>query len=181
VLEALRTTPVTAVEGILNGTGNYVLDQLEKGHPLDGAINSAKLNGFAEADPSRDLDGRDALDKLIVIAQELGWQISDNAIHRSSIVNWASSTKSTYPARHIAFIDSQNARVIVEPVEQTSQLAQTKDEWNIAILHHPDGSTTSVRGKGAGRWPTSEAVLADLLEISRQKSHNAAKELCHAQ
>ncbi len=181
VLEALRTTPVTAVEGILNGTGNYVLDQLEKGHPLDGAINSAKLNGFAEADPSRDLDGRDALDKLSVIAQELGWQISDNAIHRSSIVNWASSTKSTYPARHIAFIDSQNARVIVEPVEQTSQLAQTKDEWNIAFLHHPDGSTTSVRGKGAGRWPTSEAVLADLLEISRQKSHHAAKELCHAQ
>ncbi len=181
VLESIQQQPVVAIEGIFNGTGNFILGALERGSSLKAAISQAQQLGFAEADPTRDLDGRDALDKLRVIAQLLGWSPPQSSTHRSSITTWASSSKATYPARHIAYLDQHSARVIVEPVEQGSPFASTHNEWNIAILYHPDGSATTLRGKGAGRWPTSESVVADLLEIARTRSRSARKELSYAQ
>jgi homoserine dehydrogenase len=181
VLQSIQQHPVVAIEGILNGTGNFILGALERGSSLNAAISQAQQLGFAEADPTRDLDGRDALDKLLVIAQQLSWSPPQRSTHRSSITTWASSPKATYPARHIAYLDQHSARVIVEPVEPGSPVASTHNERNIAILHHPDGSSTTLRGKGAGRWPTSESVIADLLEIARTRSQSARKELSYAQ
>jgi homoserine dehydrogenase len=180
VLESLKHNPVVAVEGVLNGTGNYVLGQLGTGNSLTNAISEAQTRGFAEADPTRDLDGRDALDKLRVIAQALGWVLPASTWHTSSIATWAASPNASYPARHIAFVDRHHARVIVEPVEPTSSFHSVKNEWNIAVLHHPGGSVTTLRGKGAGRWPTSEAVVADLLEIARLKCAPVQEEPCYA-
>lgn len=181
VLESIHQQPVVAIEGIFNGTGNFILGALERGSSLNAAISQAQQLGFAEADPTRDLDGRDALDKLLVIAQQLGWSPPQSSTHRSSITTWASSSKATYPARHVACLDQHSARVIVEPVEPGSPFASTHNEWNIAMLHRPDGSKTTLRGKGAGRWPTSESVVADLLEIARTRSQSARKELSYAQ
>jgi homoserine dehydrogenase len=180
VLESLEHAPVVAVEGILNGTGNYVLAKLGDGTSFPAAVHEAQAQGFAETDPSRDLDGRDSLDKLRVIAHQLGWDVPGNAWHTSSIATWASNTESKYPARQVAYLDQRFARVLVKPVEPESVFAKVRDEWNIAILHHPDGSTTKLRGKGAGRWPTSEAVIADLLEHARMKCAEQYEERCHA-
>ena len=72
VLESLRLGSVKSVQGVLNGTGNFVLGALKEGSNLSDAVNEAQRIGFAETDPSRDLDGRDSLDKLLVIAKRLG-------------------------------------------------------------------------------------------------------------
>jgi homoserine dehydrogenase len=66
--EALRHTGVRSVRGVLNGTANYVLTRMAEGEPLAEALQHARLRGFAEADASRDLDGRDAADKIAILA-----------------------------------------------------------------------------------------------------------------
>src|SRR5688572_16259152 len=57
---SLRNVPVRGIRGILNGTTNYILTQIERGYSFEDALSAAQADGFAEADPTRDLDGRDA-------------------------------------------------------------------------------------------------------------------------
>ena len=179
VLEALDDDSIVSVKGILNGTGNAVLGSLQTGIGLNEAVLDAQAKGFAEADPSRDLDGRDALDKLCVIAQKLGWSINTEDSLGQSLTDWAHQDDPSYPARQIAKLSAGGVSVGVEPVATSSDYAKTQNEWNIVELEHDDGSITTLRGKGAGRWPTSEAVFADLLEVSRVKSAQSL-EVCHA-
>ncbi len=180
VLESLNDDSIVSVKGILNGTGNAILGSLQAGIDFNEAVLDAQAKGFAEADPSRDLDGRDALDKLSVIAQKLGWSINTDDSLGQSLTDWVQQNKPTYPARQIAKLNPNGASVGVELVAASSDYEKTQNEWNIVELMHADGSITTLRGKGAGRWPTSEAVLADLLEVSRIRSDQThASEVCH--
>lgn len=181
LLEAIRGREIQSVEGIINGTTNYVLGQLEQGRSLETAIRDAQSHGFAEADATRDLDGRDALDKLLVIANEQGWSIPASRIALTPIQSWLDSVHKAYPARHVAYVDHQSANVTVQPLQSHPELADTQNEWNFANVQFADGQRITVRGKGAGRWPTSESVLADLLQLSRAHADRVTKEvLCHA-
>ncbi|MFG0312945.1 MAG: hypothetical protein ACF8LL_01985, partial [Phycisphaerales bacterium] len=84
-------------------------------------------------------------------------------------------------ARHVAHVDHRSASVTVQPLQSFPELANTRDEWNHAEVQLAEGQRITVRGYGAGRWPTSESVLADLLELSRTHSDRTSKEaLCHA-
>ncbi|MFG0313311.1 MAG: homoserine dehydrogenase, partial [Phycisphaerales bacterium] len=181
LLEAIRGREIQSVTGVLNGTTNYVLGQLERGRSLGAAVQDAQTHGYAEADASRDLDGRDALDKLMVIANEQRWSIPDSHITLEPIPAWLSTAHEPYPARHVAHVDHRSASVTVQPLQSFPELANTRDEWNHAEVQLTEGHRITVRGKGAGRWPTSESVLADLLELSRTHSDRTSKEaLCHA-
>ena len=182
VLESLGAGQVRSVRGVLNGTGNYVLGALEQGVSLHEAIHKAQELGFAEADPSRDLDGNDSLDKLLVIAQALGWSIPTEAISTESITDSSNSQLGNGTTKHIALVTQELAQVKVEQVDPTSVLGQLKNEWNAAIIEFEDGTSSIVRGKGAGCWPTSESVIADLLELSRYEcSKKSSKEDCYDQ
>ncbi len=173
VLESLNTDrvrSVRSVRGVLNGTGNFVLGALESGQPLEQAVTQAQTLGFAESDPSRDLDGRDALDKLLVIAQQLDWSIPEASIARQCITEWKPTNSTLSTAKQHAAVSKDQATVTIEQLDRTSTLGSLTNEWNAAIIEYDDGSTRTVRGKGAGRWPTSESVLADLLQLSRETS-----------
>ena len=76
---ALAGQPVRGFRGILNGTANYVLTRLEAGDDLSAAIASAQERGLAEADPSRDLDGRDVADKLAILAW-IAWGVDPGSV-----------------------------------------------------------------------------------------------------
>lgn len=178
VLESLALGRVRSIKGVLNGTGNFILGALEAGTDLADATREAQRLGFAEADPSRDLDGRDSLDKLLVIARKLGWSIPEGSISRESISDWAEQSPTVNSVKHIASVSQDSASVRVEQVDPASELGQLRNEWNAAIIEFEDGSQQVVRGKGAGRWPTSESVFADLLELSRERcSENTFKEV----
>jgi homoserine dehydrogenase len=174
VIEAIESrspekTPVCSVRGVLNGTGNFVLGALETGVGLEETIKEAQLQGFAEADPSRDLDGYDSLDKLLVVAHRLGWSVNSKQAEVESISDWVSNTdQSRFPVRHIATLNKQGASVLIEAVDPSDEFGILKDEWNAAVIEFEDGSIQVVKGKGAGKWPTSESVFADLLELSRE-------------
>ncbi len=176
VLEALALGDPVRLSGVLNGTVNFVLGALEAGRSLEDAVQEAQRLGLAEADPARDLDGRDALDKLLVIAQALGWSIDERARETVSIHAWLGASASKYPARQIATVVAGSARVTVESAPEWDVLTQLTNEWNTVIITNSNGSSLTLRGKGAGRWPTSESVFGDLLQLSRELSERASEE-----
>lgn len=165
VLEAAQRLRATSVRGVLNGTANYVLERLAAGESIENAIGDARRAGLAEADPSRDLDGRDALDKLRVIALVCGREIERVDISRADV----RSVPTGIRARQVASLSADGlACVAIEELEPGDPLGALPDEWNAAEVMGRDGRTTVVRGRGAGRWPTAEAVVADVLDLERE-------------
>jgi homoserine dehydrogenase len=160
---------VRSVQGILCGTANFVLERLEFGDSLPAAIAEAQSRGLAEADPSRDLDGRDAADKLCVVAAVLGGPpLEPDHVQRDEI----GRETLTPGARQVATLrrcgDGWEASVRLLTPQKDSFLIQARGEQNAAIIEREDGSHELLLGTGAGRWPTAEAVMADLLDIARQ-------------
>jgi len=178
---------VKQVEGVLNGTCNFVLDAVADGATFDEAVAAAQKAGFAEADPSADLDGIDAANKLIVLARlALGVHISPGDVLTTGIrgideaaTREAADTNCTY--RLVARVRRAGSGVVatVEPrlLPNDHPFAQVKQERNAAIIFPFDGEQTIVTGRGAGRWPTTEAVLGDLFEAARLLSQPAKEPL----
>lgn len=184
-----ETRPIQELRGVLNGTTNYVLGLIERGVAFDDAVSSAQRAGFAEADPSRDLDGRDAADKLCLLAREaFGVALEPAAIERepltaASIASALAGLPPGHTLRHVARLvrGSNNARlsdsaddapvvtgsVLLESVPTDGVFGGTLREWNALIVCDADGREETVTGRGAGRWPTTEAVIADVLEASQ--------------
>ena len=168
VLEHITSGGLVSFIGVLNGTSNFVLDRLNKGLNLQESIESAQRQGFAEADPERDLGGLDALDKLRVIAQHAGSDLEHCSTEEGCVTCWAQSDHRDFkPAYQVCSIHGDTAEVIIRPPKSGEQFLSVHDEWNCAVIDHLDGSRSRLRGRGAGRWATSESVVADLLELSR--------------
>ena len=165
-----------SVRGILNGTSNYVISLLERGKSLDAALASARERGLAEADCSRDLDGRDAAAKLAIIAWiTFGIRPADLHVRCTSLIPGLE--------RLVKFAKIEGARVrliaectqlpgqrvsaTVEPVivASDSAFARTTFEENRVEVDLGWRSPLSVSGPGAGAGPTAAALLSDLLRV----------------
>lgn len=164
VLECLRGQEVVSVRGILNATSHFVLHAISQGMNLESAIHHAQRLGYAEADPSRDLDGRDALDKLRVIAHVLGWQGYEI---EPPTCDPARANPGEGRCTQIAHISPLQARVRLQRLDADSPYATLDPAENLVEIELLDGHRITVSGKSAGRYPTSESVLSDLLELSR--------------
>ena len=167
-----------AFSGVLNGTTNFVLDRLSEGEGLAEAVRAAQREGFAEADARLDLDGTDAAQKLLLLAREaFGVSLPFDAIERAGIdridPGWVSEARGRGRAvRLIASCRREADEMLVasvKPVElsQSHPLASAAGTENRLLIEPVVGAPSLVCGAGAGRWPTSEAVMADLLDIRR--------------
>jgi homoserine dehydrogenase len=190
VIRALRegfgAAPIRSVRGILNGTCNFVLSRIAEGGDFASALLRAQEAGFAEADPARDLDGRDAADKLAILA----WLAFGADPARIEITRLGLSAAT---ARLVAGAGEVGAtvRVIAECVRQedgsliagiepvavagSSELARVHDEQNLVIVDTQDAGTYRLGGPGAGAGPTATAVLADVLAGRRTPLPPAAR------
>lgn len=165
VLETVRRLAVlgdiTRIDAVLNGTTNFVLDRLAEGVVFDEAVREAQRRGFAEADPTLDLDGTDAAHKLRIIAREAFGEDID--VERTGIEGVTSG-------RLVASVwrSSAGLRAVVKPrtLPGWHPLARVRNEENAAVIRRASGRPVVVRGRGAGRWPTAEAVFADLLDVA---------------
>jgi homoserine dehydrogenase len=187
--QARNSAPIAGFEGVLNGTTNFILDQLGRGQDLGDAIRAAQQAGCAEADPTLDLDGTDAAQKLILLAcAAFGVslplpEISRRGIEHLSAESLREARERGCTVRLVAScrFTAKGLEAQVAPVELPFQhpLAQLKGAQNGLIVEMENGTRRIVRGTGAGRWPTTEAVMADLLAIRREFSHaeSAAIEL----
>lgn len=181
VLETLhriaREHEIQTVEGVLNGTTNFILHELARGIPFEQAVAQAQACGLAEADPSSDLDGRDVACKLVLIARAaFGVDLPFASVHRVGITeidprHVFDLSKSGSAVRLVGSLHREGDRITAEvkPVvlELGHPLANTKREENCVIVKTTNGETHTLCGKGAGRWPTTEAVFGDLSSLVR--------------
>jgi homoserine dehydrogenase len=125
----LKGDRIISFKGILNGTTNYILSMMEQGHTYDSAMKDAKEKGYAEANPSLDVDGFDAAAKLVIMANWImGMKVTIKDIYRSGIVNVRLSDVKNAAGRGnaiklLAVCDSR--RLHVAPTE----VAKTDDNW----------------------------------------------------
>jgi homoserine dehydrogenase len=176
--DALGAGTPTSVRGILNGTSNFVLTRLEQGASLDAALDRARAAGFAEADASRDLDGRDAAAKLALVAwAAFGIAPESLDVRRRSLLPdparyvrlAARFDRSVRQVAECALVDGA-VLATVEPVlvERDGAFARTRDEQNRVEVHTGWSAPLCASGPGAGGLPTATAVLSDLLQSPRR-------------
>jgi len=167
---AMRGSRVREIRGILNGTCGVVLDALTQGSNYDEAITLAKAGGFAEADPVRDLSGRDSADKLaLMIEASFGrWLAPENIPTRG--IDAIAGTPHGYKliARATQAQDSIIASVGPESLPPGSFLSQARGPENRIEIELTCGKVIKLRGQGAGRRPTAVSVLGDLHDVARR-------------
>ncbi|MCA0377475.1 MAG: homoserine O-acetyltransferase [Gemmatimonadetes bacterium] len=163
---------VTAVHGILNGTSNYVLERVAGGDTLDDAVAEAQRLGFAEADPTRDLSGEDAEDKLRVLAW-LAFGVAPASLDvdrrglDAVVARWATRVaRSGDRVKLLAScsIDGDRlvARIAPTCVPADSAWARVSGPSNRIEVVSRSAGTIVLEGAGAGGRATAGAVLADL-------------------
>jgi homoserine dehydrogenase len=177
--EGISGDRVTALYGILNGTCNYILTEMEKRElPLADLVAESQRLGFAEADPSADIDGFDARSKLVLLAAlAFGEKITPSDIFMEGI-------------RRITPLDYQYARqlhhtirlvcgarktpegliLFVRPalIPQSTILAGVQGAYNAVWVKGEFGEDTFYYGWGAGALPTGVAVVSDLMRVARE-------------
>lgn len=173
VLEILGrlNTPVQEIRGIVNGTCGVVLDAWSVGGTKEAAVALAQSQGFAEADPARDLSGRDSADKLsLMIEKAFGTWIAPDQIPTSGI-DTIPANPAGYKliARATRGIHGIIARVATELPNPESFLGQARGAENRLEIELTNGEVIRLRAQGAGRWPTTVSVLGDLQEIARSR------------
>jgi homoserine dehydrogenase/pimeloyl-ACP methyl ester carboxylesterase len=175
-----RADEIERLRAIVNGTCNFVLTRLEQGVSIERAIARAQELGFAEADPSADLDGHDAAAKLSILAyRAFGAWIPPSAmpvrgIRALSPIDCELAAALGMRIRliaHAAKIDGGIAAA-VEPVALPAWhlLASVEEEYNAVYLETASSGDLSLFGKGAGALPTATAVLGDLIELAQDNT-----------
>lgn len=179
IIETLRRLDgVVAVEGVMNGTCNYLLSRLAEGWSFERAVKAAQDLGFAEADPSADVDGHDAADKLSILLREaLGVAVLPQLIAKHSLRDLVLDAAREALARGEALKQvgrfelladgSIEAEVQVRALPLSHPLALPQNEENRFLVTDADGNVHDVFGKGAGRWPTATSVFADVMDAQR--------------
>jgi len=169
--------PILSVAAVLNGTCNFVLDRCGHGASLAEALAEAQRVGFAEADATEDLSGADGARKLRILCRHA---FEDEPREVLSEALTESVGQRAQRARHFARVVRQVARaslcdgeihatVRYEDVPQDSPFGRLTEEWNALQILTRDGTLQTVRGRGAGRWPTTEAIMADLFDAHRSR------------
>jgi homoserine dehydrogenase len=189
VREGLAANHIEALYGILNGTTNYVLTQMEaSGEDFDVVLKRAQELGYAEADPTFDVEGVDAAHKLVLLAgMAFGAQLTPEQVPTEGIrgllpVDFESAEEFGYRIKLLGIAKSHRdgeterieARVHPTLIPQASLLASVDGAMNaVAVIGDAVGETLFY-GPGAGELPTASAVVADLMEIAREIRRGSA-------
>jgi len=175
---------IESITGILNGTSNFILTRMEDGTTFDAALHLAQERGFAEADPSLDIDGHDAAQKLQVLAsiafagqRPATVEVAGIRGITSDDVTAARSRGSVL--RQVAYAEESGGtvhlRVGVREVPDCDPLARVRDETNAVLVRGRSVGEVLLTGRGAGALPTATALLSDVIEIGvlRQRQEAA--------
>jgi homoserine dehydrogenase len=176
--EALASDWVTSLVGIVNGTCNYVLTRMrENGLSFDAAVKEAQAKGYAEADPSLDVDGHDAAHKLVVLAMlAFGARVEAERVPTEGIrgidpIDHDFADRFGYAVKHLAIGrdrgESVELRVHPALVKKTSTIANVGGVLNAIALEGRALGPCLLSGRGAGDMPTAVSVVADVLDVAR--------------
>jgi homoserine dehydrogenase len=160
------TGAIERLRGIVNATTTYILSAMGEGRSYDEALREAQGAGFAEADPSFDVDGRDAAQKLAILASVAwGRWRPESDVETAGIVGRPVTEGET--VRLVAEATKGSLRVAPMPIDPTDPLARATGIENVLEITMADGSTFRVSGPGAGGRVTAGAVYGDVARLVR--------------
>ncbi len=179
--QCLSANKINSVAGILNGTTNFILTKMiNEGWSFDDALKNAQKLGYAEADPTADIEGIDTCRKISILAS-LAFgkhinpeKVSTNGITKVSLDDMLFADKLGYSIKLLGMVKKQdnNLAIMVSPffVEKSNPLSGVQDVFNAILV---DGNAVGVSmfyGRGAGKLPTASAVVADIMDCAKHDS-----------
>lgn len=184
--EGLAGNDIQQIHGILNGTCNYILTRMEQeGRPFDEILADAQKLGYAEANPSLDIDGFDTAHKACILsALAYGFQPSIDQIQVEGIRNLSGmdvryAADFGYRIKLLAVVAKHDAdiEVGVHPtlVPVHHMLANVDGVFNAAMVRGDMVGDTMFYGRGAGRLPTASTVVGDIGDIARNMAHGEVR------
>jgi len=178
--EALASDRISSLHGIVNGTTNFILTAMaEQGRPIAEALAEAQRLGYAEADPTLDVSGGDAAQKLCILAQlAFGARLAPEDVLTEGIMalspedfRWGRemgyALKLLAIARRCAGGDLIEARVHPAFIPSGSLLAGVRGAMNAVVLRSEALGSSLLYGQGAGAMPTGSAVVSDIIDLTR--------------
>jgi len=182
LIESLRGEELTRVSGIINGTSNYMLTSMEEGSSYEDALTTAQELGYAEPDPTNDVEGIDAKYKAMIlsllcfgVSPDIG-EVFTEGISKitKDDFDWASRLDKTI--KLVAQIDNNhegfNARVYPVLIDQKHPLASIRGALNAVVVEGENIDQLVFSGPGAGADPTSSAIVGDVLSACHQLGSN---------
>lgn len=177
--EGISGDRITTLHGILNGTSNYILTEIEKhSTEFEAVLAEAQRLGYAEADPSADVDGYDARYKLAILsALAFGEKITPSDIYTEGIrrispidFQYANRLRHTIRLLCTARQTPEGLILSVRPalLPQSTILASVQGAYNAVWVRGIFGEDTFYYGRGAGPHPTGVAVVSDLMRVARE-------------
>ena len=176
--EGLAGNEITRVVGILNGTCNYILTQMEEtGRSFPDVLSEAQALGYAEADPALDVGGGDTAHKLAILASLAFGTLPDmggvytQGIEQISIVDIAFAAEFGHRIKLLGIAAKTprglEARVHPAMIPLGTALADVMGVLNGVVVESGSAGTSVFEGRGAGAGPTASAVVSDLIDIAR--------------
>lgn len=178
---------INKITGILNGTTNYIITNMFNGISFEDALKQAQKLGFAEADPTADLEGYDMMRKIAILS-DLAWntKIDINLIKHVSFrtISDEDIKQAKKENKVIKFVCESvlnNGKVTInvcpKVFDKTHLFANVNYEVNAIILETQPNDTLTFIGKGAGSLPTASAVVSDIVDIMNNKNIETYKNL----
>ena len=172
--EGLVGEKITSIRGIFNGTCNYILSKMDKGQPFDQALREAQQLGYAETDPTNDIEGYDAACKVVILANAVFGRDAE-----FSDVRITGITPITEEAVAMAASRNMVIRLIGEVTENKLEVGprlipkghplSISGTLNTAQIITDLAGPVTVSGRGAGRAETASAILSDLIAIADRR------------
>ncbi len=185
MMSDLAQNNIDGISGILNGTTNYILTQMsENGTSFEAALKDAQTKGYAEADPTADIEGHDAARKIVILASlAYGKLINPNAIHCEGItkidsrdVTFAEELDG-YSIKLIGHAEKVGDKILafVAPrlISAANPLHDVSDVFNGILVSCDMLGDAMFYGRGAGKLPTASAVVSDVIDIAVKIGTNA--------
>ena len=181
--ECLAGNEITEVMGIVNGTTNYILTKMtQEGWDFDDALKEAQRLGFAEADPTADVEGLDAGRKMAILASiAFHSRVTFKDVDVKGItkitakdIQYAKEFGYTLKLLGVARNEEGKMEVGVSPmmIPSTHPLANVNDSFNAVFVHGDAVDDAMFQGRGAGEFPTASAVVGDLISVARDMQYD---------
>lgn len=180
LVEGLASDRITKMMGIVNGTTNYILTKMTKeGRLYDEVLQEAKALGYAEADPTSDVEGLDAARKISILGTlgfSMNLDLADVTVTgmtgiTSEDIQYAEQLGYTMKLIGLANRCEDKVEVSVEPtlIPNEHPLASVDDEFNAVYVYGEAVGETMYYGPGAGKFPTATSIVSDLVAVLRNK------------
>lgn len=182
--QSMAGNNITEIIGIVNGTTNYILTKMtESGMNYKDALAKATELGYAEADPTADVEGYDAGRKMAIMSSiAFNSRVTFNQVYTEGItkitaedIKYAKEFGYVIKLLGLARNTEDGIEVKVHPmlIDENHPLATVRDSFNAVFVHGEASDDTMFMGRGAGQMPTASAVMGDIIDVCRNIVHGS--------